>query len=255
MLLTIDVGNSDIVTVLYNENKEILKYNRQATIKQESLSAYENYVNSIKNEFNIKDCDYIVSCVVPSIEKTLKTALVTNLKGRAHFVNYQSYLDISKLLDPPSEIGADLIAESVEVIKTYKQPAIIVDMGTATKIIVVNNDTIEGVAILLGVKKTRDAIVNSIPHLPSVELVLPKNIVGQNTNDSIQSGIMFGAIASINGYTKIIEKHFGQKVSKVITGGMSRLFINDLSEYKHSENLVNDGLYTIFDLLKTSGEI
>ncbi len=255
MLLTIDVGNSDIVSILYNEDKTILNYDRQATIKEASIDAYNNYICQILNNFNIKDCDYIVSCVVPSIEKPLITALKNNLNGKSHFVNYKSYLNISKLLDPPSEIGADLIAESVEVIKTCKQPALIVDMGTATKIIVVNNDTIVGVAILLGVKKTRDAIVSSIPHLPAVDLILPKNIVGQNTVDSIQSGIMFGAIAAINGYSKIVEKHFNHKVCKVITGGMSKLFINDLTDYKHSENLVNDGLFTIFKLLEKNGDI
>lgn len=246
MLLTIDVGNSDIVTILYNENKEVLNYDRRETIKENCLDAYTNYIKEIKQIFNIVDCDYIVSCVVPSVKKTLKEVLIKALNNEGYFISHKSYSGISRLLNPPEEIGADLVAVSVEAISECKEPAIIVDMGTATKIIVVDENTIIGVAIILGVKKTRDAIVNSIPHLPIVELEFPSNIVGQNTVESIQSGIMFSTVATINGYTEFIEKYFNRKVCKIITGGMSRLFIDNLIDYTYKENLVNDGLFTLY---------
>ena len=249
MLLTIDIGNSDIVAILYNSNKEIIKHDRRKTIKENCLELYGDYVKDLKEDFSIIDCDYIVSCVVPSIEDAIKTSLYKQLNPNGHFVNYLSYPGISKLLDPPEEIGADLVAESVEAIYNCKQPTIIIDMGTATKVIVVDEETIMGVSIILGVKKTRDAIVSSIPHLPTVELELPKNIIGQNTIESIQSGIMFSTISTINGYTDYIEKHYGKSVKKIITGGVSKLFKNDLDNFTYVENLVNDGLFTIFNLL------
>lgn len=246
MLLTIDVGNSDIVTILYNDKKEVLEYDRRKTIKENIVNGYNNYIIEIKHNFKIKECNYIVSCVVPSVTESLNKVLNNNLKGSGHFVNYQSYPGISKLLSPPEEIGSDLLAESVEVIDLCKQPAIIVDMGTATKIILVDNNTIMGVAILLGVKKTRDAIVSSIPHLPAVDLKMPANIVGQNTVESIQSGIMFSTIASINGYTSSIEQYLNKKVCKIITGGISKYFIDDLKDFTYNENLVSDGLFTLY---------
>lgn len=249
MILTIDVGNSDIVTVLYNNHKQVLNFDRRKTIKKDCLNLYNDYIKDIKSQFNITDCNYIVSCVVPSVTNTLKLALENNLNDRGHFVSSTSYPGISKLLDPPEEIGSDLVAASVEALTNFKQPTIIVDMGTATKIIVVDNNTIIGVAIMLGVKNTRDAIVKSIPHLPTVELKLPSNIIGQNTIESIQSGIMFSTIATINGYTKFIEQYFNKKTTKLITGGISRLFIDELDEYTYCKTLVNDGLYTIFRLL------
>ena len=250
MLLTIDVGNSDIVTILYNDNKEVIKHDRRRTIKDDCINKYSQYVNAIKHIFDIDKCDYIVSCVVPSVTEALEDALNKNLKGKGYFISHKSYDGISKLLNPPEEIGADLVAASVEALTTCKQPTIIVDMGTATKIIVVDENTINGVAILLGVKKNRNAIVKSIPHLPSVDLEVPHNIVGRNTVESIQSGVMFSTIATINGYTELIEKYYNKKLCKVITGGISKLFIDHLSEYEYVENLVNDGLYTIYHLNK-----
>ncbi|NLC54288.1 MAG: type III pantothenate kinase [Erysipelothrix sp.] len=247
MLLTIDVGNSDIVTILYDEKKNIGKSDRRETIKKSQYSLYAQYIKDIKKLFNISTVNYIVSCVVPSISETLKEVLEDNLDF-GYFIDYTSYPDISKLLSPPQEIGADLIAASVEVIENYDQPTIIIDMGTATKIIVVDKNTIIGVAILLGVKKNAKAIVQSIPHLPKVELKFPANVVGKTTIEAIQSGVMFSTIATINGYTALIEEHFENKVAKIITGGISRLFLAKLKDYEYKENLVNDGLYSIYHL-------
>ena len=246
MLLTIDVGNSDIVTILYSEKKEVLKLDRRPTIKKPSEKEYTFYIQDIQKDFNITKINYIVSCVVPSIKPTLVRVLKKELETNGSFIDYESFMGISKLLQPPQEIGADLIASSVEVILNYSQPAIIVDMGTATKVIVVDNNTIVGVAILLGVKKSATAIVSSIPHLPEVKLLFPHNIVGTNTVESIQSGIMFSTVATINGYTKLIEQYLNKETTKLITGGISNLFIEHLNDYKFKPNLVNDGLYSIY---------
>lgn len=246
MLLTIDVGNSDIVTILYDNNKQVLNYDRRATIKKDCIEAYNEYINDIKSIFNIDKAKYIVSCVVPSIKPVLKASFEKQLKTKGKCIDYKSYPGISKLLDPPQEIGADLVASSVEIIENFQQPTIIIDMGTATKLIVVDENTIIGVAISLGVAKTAKAIVDSIPHLPTVELKFPNKIVGQNTIESIQSGIMFSTIATINGYTALIEQYFNKKVKKVITGGISRLFKDELNDFTYKPNLVNDGLYTIY---------
>ena len=246
MLLTIDVGNSDIVTILYDENKEVLNFDRRKTIKKDCSKGYLEYVWAIKKLFNIDKVNYIVSCVVPSIQTSLKNALEKEFMVKGDFIDYQSYPGISKLLNPPQDIGADLVASSVEVIKGYNQPAIIIDMGTATKVIVVDDNTIVGVAIMLGVEKTANAIVSSMPHLPKVDLKFPSNIVGQNTIESIQSGIMISTVAAINGYTKLIEQYFNKKVAKVITGGISTLFIGELEDFTYNANLVNEGLYTIY---------
>lgn len=252
MILTIDVGNSDIVTVLFDKDKNILNYDRRETIKKNKLEDYENYLKDIKKKFNIDKVNYVVSCVVPIVYDNLKQALKKHM-NKGFFVDYKSYEGISKLLDPPEEIGSDLVAASVEAIERYSQPTIIVDMGTASKIIVVNDNTIIGVAILLGVKKTRNAIVKSIPHLPKVKLDFPKNIVGQNTIESIQSGIMFSTTASINGYSDLIEKYFNQKVKKIITGGMSSLFVKELDDYIYEENLVSEGLFTLYKINEKKG--
>lgn len=246
MLLTIDVGNSDIVTILYDDNKKVLSLDRRKTIKKDCNKGLLAYVKDIKKIFSIDEVNYIVSCVVPMIQTSLQNVLATEFNRKGTFINYQSYSGISKLLDPPKEIGADLVASSVEVIKTYSQPAIIIDMGTATKVIVVNDNTIIGVAIMLGVEKTAKAIAASMPHLPEVELKFPSNIVGQNTVESIQSGIMFSTVAAINGYTKLIEQYFNKKVAKVITGGIATLFIDELDGFTYNANLVNEGLYTIY---------
>lgn len=250
MLLTIDVGNSDIVTILYDDNKNIINYDRRLTIKEDCDIAYGEYLEDIKQLFEIDDVNYAVSCVVPNIKVSLKKALENIFNKDGHFADYRSYSGISKLLAPPEEIGSDLVAASVEVIENFNQPTIIVDMGTATKIILVDDNTIIGVAIILGVEKMRDSITESMPHLPSVKLEFPNNIVGQNTIESIQSGIMFSTVATIKGYTKYIEQYLNKKVAKVITGGIAERFIDELEHYTYKKDLVNDGLYTIWNLLK-----
>lgn len=246
MLLTMDVGNSDIVTILYDGNKNIIKKDRSPTIKKDCHRNYLNFISDLQQKFAINEVNYIVSCVVPSVKKALSIALEKTFGKKGIFIDYQTFPGISKLLNPPEEIGADLIASSVEIIKNFSQPAIIVDMGTATKVIVVNDNTIVGVSIILGLQKNRDAIVESIPHLPEVELNLPKNIIGQSTIESIQSGLIFSAIKTIEGYTQYVEKKYNTAISKVITGGMSFCVKENLKDFTYKKTLINDGLFTLY---------
>lgn len=246
MLLTIDIGNSNIVATLFNDKKEILKQARDLTIKNDVHGSYSIYARKLKSEFDLKDINYVVSCVVPAIILEAKAAFKNVFNSEGIWIDYQTYPGISKLLDPPEEIGADLIASSVEIIENLQQPAVIVDMGTANKVILVQDDTIQGVIISPGVGVLRDSITASIPHLPEVPLAFPKELVGRTTIDSIQSGIMYFTLDSILGIVQDLETKMNVTLNKFVTGGYARFFYKKMTDYRYDEDLVSKGLYTMF---------
>lgn len=245
MLLTIDIGNSNIVYAVFDENQTIVFSKREETIKENPLEYYLEQLKILGNDIDFGLLDAaICSCVVPKIRnayidsfKRLFTIPFIELKAD-DFPQYT--IDITNR----SEIGTDLLATAIGAINEYNLPCIIADAGSATKITVVNQlKQFMGGVILPGLGMSAKAMKDFIPHLPEVSLELPDHILTSNTVEAIQAGLCYGIASSIEGVASRIEIELDIKAIKILTGGYGVILNPAVKGFIFDPNLLSKGLY------------
>jgi len=225
MILAHDIGNTHIVMGCLEDN-EIRKVARMAT---DPLRTEHEYAVMIKQILEIDSIDNrgfdgaIISSVVPPLTSTLKKAIerVTGRKPMVLGAGLKTGLNI--MLDNPAQLGSDLVAAGVAAQADYKLPVIIIDMGTATTITVINeNSAFLGGAIIPGTALSMNALASGTSQLPKVSIEAPKHCIGTNTIDCMKSGAVFGAASMLDGMIERIEAELGCEASVVATGGLAR---------------------------------
>ena len=158
-------------------------------------------------------------------------------------------------IDNPNELGSDLVCDSVGAKVRYGNGLIIVDLGTANKLLVIDKDgNFVGCVITPGLKISMKALSASAAQLMDTSLVAPSKIIGKNSSDSINSGIIYGTIKMIDGLCDDIEKEVGYKLKRIVTGGNSYLITDHIKDnYIYDNNLIFEGLYQIY--LKNKGDL
>ena len=233
MKLAIDIGNTSVTCGLF-ENKSIIK-----RFNIESLDELNNKINNI----TIKKI--IISSVVPQL--TVKYLdCFKKASYRINLINYQSS-QLSLKVKNPKTVGSDRLCNIFATIKLYNTPAIIVDFGTATTYDVINNNNeFLGGAIGAGIETSADYLINNAALLSKTDLKFPDNVIGTDTKENIQSGIMFGAIDQVEGMIKRIIKEKNDNYTIILTGGFSKLLSPYLSiQHILDMDLTLKGLYYI----------
>jgi len=134
-------------------------------------------------------------------------------------------------VDVPSQVGSDRIVIAVAALAEYEAPLILMDLGTATTIEVVEPGNIYmGGVIIPGVKVSVDALTSRAAQLPGISLDQPKHVIGKNTVDCMRSGIMYGTAGMIDGIVDRMEEELGHKSTLVATGGMAQ-FVTPLCKH------------------------
>ena len=250
MLLTIDIGNSNLFAVIMNESGKHIKESRIETVRINVVEYYSAWITQFK-EGNIIN-DFILSCVVPSITQEVFLVLQEALRVEGILLSMDIMDGFEVLLDNPKELGADFIATSIGAINKYQKPLLVVDMGTANKISVINEaGQFVGGIIAAGMGIEKKAMEDMIPHLPKIELGIPEQLVGNNTIACMQSGIVNGNIYSIQGICRQIEKEYGLVFTKILTGGYGNVIYQKMEDFVFDPYLLNDGLYEIHQMLKS----
>lgn len=244
MILTMDVGNSNIVTIVYDENRTLLFKKRETTLKQSNKEDYRQLFLNLKQDLKqIEISTIILSCVVPSMSHIIVEALEEVFGLEVDEIKASKVPDLKVPLPNPDELGSDFVAAALGAFYQYDKPVIVVDMGSATKIFAIDQDfNFLGAVIQLGVGLQADALHERIPHLPPIELTKPKKVLGLNTIETIQVGIVGGAIASVTKLTEMIEEEIGEPCAKVLTGGFANLFLDD-DYFTIDLNLLSEGLF------------
>ena len=248
MLLTIDIGNSNLFAVLMDDKGNKIKESRIDTEKQNVIPYYTKWIQDFMIGYDIKD--FILSCVVPAITTEVFQVFKNNLQCKGVLLSMDLMNDFEVLLENPKELGADFIATSFGAMKHYPNPIIIVDMGTANKISVINekNQFVGGI-IAAGMGIEKKAMEEMIPHLPKIDLLMPKVLIGKSSIECMQSGIVNGNIYSIQGICKQIENDYNQNVSKILTGGYGNIIYQEMTDFIFNPYLLNEGLYEIYQLI------
>ena len=228
MVLAIDIGNTQIVLGCL-ENEKVIFIERIAT--NHSATRLE-YASTIKTAFEMYEIDYtklegaIISSVVPTVTNNVKQAIEKFAGVEPIVVEPGIKTGISIKIDNPAQLGSDLIVSAVAGVAKYKVPMIIIDMGTATTVSVINKQKeYIGGAILPGVVISHDALVNRTSKHQSIALGKPKKVIGSNTTDCIQSGLMYGNAGALDGIISHINEEMGEECSVIATGGLAHIVV------------------------------
>lgn len=250
MLLAIDIGNSNIVIGGIEENKTRFEA-RIATDRIKTSDQYGVEIKSMLDLFHValdevEGC--IISSVVPPVFNAVRTGVVKVTGKNPMVVGPGIKTGLNIHMDDPTSVGSDRIVIAVAALQEYKPPLILVDMGTATTIEVVDQgNTYLGGCIIPGVRVSAEALSSRASQLPGIQLDKPKRVIGKNTVECMRSGIMYGAAAMLDGMLDRMEEELGKKTTVVATGGMAQ-FIAPLCkrEMKLEKDLLLKGLNIIY---------
>ena len=243
MILTLDIGNTNIKTALF-DGAQMYKYWRIQTSRTMSSDEYGMLILNLfaHNGLDTSIVSGIaISSVVPTINFTIEHMCQTYFHMQPMFVAPGIKTGIHIKYDNPKELGSDRIANAVASYELYGGPCIFIDFGTATSFGVVSeNAEFLGGAICPGLKVTADAIVERTAKLPRFELIKPQSVIGKNTVSNLQSGILYGHIGMVNYLIHRMKEELNRDCKVVATGGMAVLVKDDAPEIN-----VFDGLLTL----------
>ena len=246
MILALDVGNSNIVIGCI-DNGNIVFDGRLATNSAKTDMELAVLLKNILtlNKIDIESLEgSIISSVVPPINQALKNAvkLVTGKEP----ITISGCEGLKVDLDNPTQLGDDLVVGAVTVLNDFPPPVVMIDMGTATTIFVIDKSgTYIGGAIIPGLMVSQNALTKSL--LPSISLETPKSVIGKNTIDAMQSGAILGYASMIDGMLDKIEEEIGEKATVVATGGLSKCIIENCKhEIVYDKDLLLRGLWLIY---------
>lgn len=228
MLLAIDIGNTNIVLGGFDGDK--LKFvARIATNASKTEDEYATKIRSILALHNVETPSVkgvIISSVVPPLNSVMKRAIRIVYGVEPIMVGPGIKTGINILCDNPSTVGADLICACVAAHHIYGSPSLIVDMGTATKMMVMdNNGAFIGVSIIPGVNIALKALSGGTAQLPQISLEAPDSVIGKNTVDCMRSGVVYGNASLIDGMIDRFNEEMGQELQVIATGGLASTIV------------------------------
>lgn len=250
MILAIDIGNSNIVLGGVDQDKILF----EARLRTDATQTSDQYAVELKMLLEIYGCraedveGAIIASVVPQVLNSIQTA-VKKLTGKQSLVvgpGLKTGLDIR--LENPNQTGADLVVGCVAALREYKPPMIVVDMGTATTMVVLDDKgALIGGCICPGVKISMDALTDRTALLPGLQLDQPKKAIGRNTIDCMRSGIMMGTACMLDGMIERMEGELGSKATVVVTGGIAKFVIPMCkTPVVYEKDLIIKGLATLY---------
>lgn len=251
MILTIDIGNTNIVLGCLSSGEDIRFVERLSTVRTKTVL---EYAIGIKNVLEIYGIDpelitgAIISSVVPQLTGIIGNAVKTVTGKTALVVGPGVKNGLKIKMDNPAQIGSDLVVEAVAGIDEYPLPLIIIDMGTATTICVVDSEgSYIGGMIMPGVMGSLDSLVRSTSLLSNISLDAPKRLIGKNTIECMQSGLIHGHAACMDGMIDRIESELGEKATVLATGGIASVIVPHIKhEVILNDTLLLKGLYLIY---------
>ena len=250
MLLTVDIGNTNIVMGAY-EGERLRFISRIITARDRTADETAVTLRDVLRLYGVDGADFegsIVSSVVPPVTASFIPAL-ERITGKTPLVvgpGIKTGLNIR--IDNPAQLGADLVVDAVAAMARYEKPLIVCDMGTATTISVINEKgELLGGSIHPGVRVALEALSGRAAQLPVIGIEAPPHVIGTNTVDCMKSGAVIGAAAMLDGMIERIEEELGQTCTVVATGGLSaEISRHTRRKVIHDPELLLEGLRILY---------
>ena len=262
MLMAIDVGNTQIVVGLFEDEGgvgtgELAHRWRVATHPMYTADEFALQVSQLLALDGLQlsaVTGAVVACVVPPLQTSLREMTSRRLGVPSVIVEPGIRTGMPVLVDNPKEVGADRIADAVAAFERYGGPTIVVDFGTATNFEVVSarGEYLGGV-LFPGIEVSLNALAARAALLPRVDIAPPRNVLGKNTVESLQSGVFYGYGALVDGVCARLKGEVGP-ATVVATGGLAPTILAAATTIDHHEPwLTLHGLRTIYHRNRTDG--
>jgi type III pantothenate kinase len=226
MLLVIDLGNTNLTLGLYESGKLGARW-RLATDHERMPDEYGLQIIGLLQHAGFSPAQLegvCLSSVVPQLTERLTWACQQYLNQTALVVNGDIQTGLTILYEDPKAVGSDRIADAVAVRQLFSEPVCVVDFGTATTFNAISrNGEYLGGAIAAGIGIASGALAQRAARLPSVPLVAPPSAIGRNTIHAMQSGLLLGYVAMMEGMAQRFRAELGDDMKVVATGGFSEL--------------------------------
>ncbi len=230
MLFTIDVGNTNIVIGVFNDDV-LVQHWRMQTDRHKTADEYGMTIRDLLEHAGLHFDSFeaiLISSVVPPIMPTLESLCVRYFHMKPLVVGQGVKTGLVVDVDSPDEVGADRIVNAVAGIKEYGAPLILIDFGTATTFCAIDaSSTYVGGAISPGIAVATEALYKKAAKLPYIELALPDHVIGKNTIHSMQSGILYGYVGLVEGIVKRMSEQFPIRPRVVATGGLAPIIASE----------------------------
>lgn len=229
MTLAVDIGNTSICLGVFDNGERLVFRAKLASDHRKSADEYAVLISGV---FRMHGADLstieraVMLSVVPALTHTVCEALgVFGIKPLIVGSGVKTGLCLR--VDTPNLLGTDIVADTVAAMRIAEPPMIVIDLGTATTITVINEKgELCGCVISPGVKLGQDALAEKCALLPEVSLSAPPRVVGRNTADSVNSGIVLGTALMLDGFISRISREMGfEKPSVIATGGLAHLIV------------------------------
>ena len=251
MILAVDIGNTNIVFGGFEE--DMLSF--VVRISTDASKTEDEYASKIRSILSLHDVcpkqvtGAIISSVVPPLNSVMKRALALVYGVEPIMVEPGIKTGINLKCDDPSSVGADLICACVAAHHIYKSPSLVIDMGTATKMMVMDDSgAFSGAVIIPGVLMGLKSLSSGTAQLPQINLDAPKNVLGKNTVDCMKSGVIYGNASMIDGMIDRLSKELSKELPIYATGGLAQTVI---PHCRHNitidDNMVLKGLKILYD--------
>jgi len=256
-LLAVDIGNSNIVTGIWQNDvwSEIWRFSSHPPLDDKDF--YTHALQEILVEREIKTSeitDIVVSSVVPSLIPLWLNALKAHFKVEPILIGKQHFSTLKMGIIAQDEIGTDILSNAYAVFNRYPFDSIVIDFGTALTFTTVSKSSgILGVSIAPGLKTASLSLFKGAAQLPEVPLILPDSVLGKNTVQAIQSGVLIGYIGLIKYTVEAIRQELNHSFPVIATGGLSAI-LHPLKDFFYviDPNLTLDGMRFIYEAVKNN---
>jgi len=252
MLLAIDIGNTNTVMGVFQNNKLFADW-RVRTIAEHTIDEYAIFMHNIFADRGIKSKDIngiIISCVVPPMINTVKNYCIREFDFTPFIVGPGIKTGMPIKYDNPKEVGADRIVNAVAAYEKFSSAVIVVDFGTATTIDYISSfGEYMGGIITPGIMISCDALFNKASKLPKVEIFSkPERIIAKNTIGAMNVGIIYGYVDMVDGLVNRIKNEVDTNPVVVATGGLASLIASESSTIQHVDQTITlEGLRIIYE--------
>ena len=252
MLLTIDIGNTNLTLGLY-EGEKLGPHWRLATDHARMPDEYGLQLLGLLEHAGCgQDCltGIVVASVVPNLTGRVIQACQEYLKLEPLVVDAGVKTGIRIRYEDPRAVGADRVADAVAVMHLHGGPACVIDFGTATTFnAVTKSGEYLGGAITAGINLAAEALFTRAAKLPRIDLQRPPAVIGRNTVHAMQSGLLFGYVSMVEGMVARFRSELGGEMKVIATGGLAEIVAKETDKIDIiAPWLTLDGLRIIWEL-------
>lgn len=250
MLLAINIGNSNVVCGIYEDEDWKHIWRLPMVLSENPLLYYQEQLHHLLFEHRLWPLSFeriVISCVVPELRETFTTLSETFLKSNPIMLGPKVYSDLDIKVLQPEQLGTDLYANAFAAHHLYQKDSIIVDFGTALSFTMVDaQGQMKGVNITPGLETAIKALFLNTAQLPEVPLKYPDSVVGQHTTHAIQSGVLVGYVGLVRHMVNAIRAELGEHYLAIATGGLLEVLtpLHDFFDVRRP-TLTLDGLRLI----------